>query len=312
MSRIALIGYGEVGRILAEDLRERGQAVVAFDRKLAPQDPDHDRHAPAMVAHAAAYRVVLATSHAAAVEGADVVFSAVTASQALAVAEACAPGLAAGAVFVDLNSASPGAKQRAAAVVDGAGARYLEGAVMTSVPPHRLKVPMLLGGPHAEALAPALRELGFTRAAVGSARPGVVSATKLCRSVVIKGLEAMLIESFTAARHHGVEDEVIASLVETFPGMDWEAQASYFFQRVIAHGRRRAEEMQEAAATVREAGLDAHSAAGTAARQAAMADLADAGVFGDRGAPAAANWRAEADRLLAAGRTPGGPSAEPA
>jgi hypothetical protein len=124
----------------------------------------------------------------------------------------------------------------------------------------------------------------------------------MCRSVMIKGLEAMVIESFTTARHHGVEDALIASLRETFPGIDWEKQAAYFFQRVIEHGRRRAEEMREVAVTVREAGLEPWSAAGTAERQAWMADLADAGLFGLRGTPGFArstDWRKEADRILA-------------
>jgi 3-hydroxyisobutyrate dehydrogenase-like beta-hydroxyacid dehydrogenase len=183
----------------------------------------------------------------------------------------------------------------------------VEGAVMTSVPPYRSRVPLLLGGPHAAAFEPVLRELGFTGAKVASEKLGVASATKMCRSVMVKGLEAMVIESFTTARAHGVEDAVIASLVETFPGIDWEKQASYFFQRVIEHGRRRAEEVREVAVTVREAGLAPHSAAGTAERQAQIADLADAGVFGTRGEPGFArssDWRTEADRILAFNKKP--------
>jgi 3-hydroxyisobutyrate dehydrogenase-like beta-hydroxyacid dehydrogenase len=295
--RIALIGYGEVGRILAEDLAARGHALAAFDLKLAAGRGDD---AP-LRAHAAGLGVRLAGSHAQAVEGADLVISAVTASQAVTVAEACASGLATGAFFLDFNSASPGAKIRAAGAVQAGGGRYVEGAVMTSVPPYRSRVPLLLGGPHAEAIKPLLDELGFAPK-VHSAELGVASATKMCRSVMIKGLEAMVIESFTTARHYGVEDAVIASLQETFPGIDWEKQASYFFQRVIEHGRRRSEEVREVAVTVREAGLEPFSAAGTAERQAHIADLADAGVFGTRGEPGfarSADWRQEADRLLA-------------
>ena len=134
-----------------------------------------------------------------------------------------------------------------------------------------------------------------------SGQLGVASATKMCRSVIIKGLEAMVIESFTAARRYGVEEAMIASLRETFPGFDWDKQATYFFQRAIAHGRRRAEEMRETAVTVREAGLEPWSAAGTAERQAWMADLADAGLFGKRrGRPFTRrqDWRIEADRIL--------------
>ena len=299
--QIALIGYGEVGKILAEDLRAQGQAVTVHDLKLRHDSGEPLRAHAAQ--HAAQHGVLLAMSHTEAVRGADLVISAVTASQTGAAALACAPAIGS-AFYLDFNSASPGAKAEAAAHIDDAGGRYVEGAVMTSVPPYRIKVPLLLGGPDAAALQPLLQRLGFAPK-VASAQLGVASATKMCRSVMIKGLEAMVIESLTTARHYGVEDAVIASLQETFPGIAWEQQASYFFQRVIAHGRRRSEEMREVAVTVREAGLAPHSAAGTAERQAAMADLADAGVFGTRGEAGfarSAGWRDEADRILAAAK----------
>ena len=273
--------------------------VSAYDLKLGgPQGG-------ALREHAGARGVLLVASHAALASRADFIVSAVTASQAVPVAEACAPAVKRGAWFLDFNSASPGAKQRAAALIDGAGGRYVEGAVMTSIPPYRIKVPLLLGGAGAAELAPLLNALGFD-AKVASEKLGVASATKMCRSVMIKGLEAMVIESFTAARHYGVEDAVIASLAETFPGIDWEKQAAYFFQRVIEHGRRRSEEVREVAETVREAGLDPWSASGTAERQAWVADLADAGLFGPRGSKAFArspDWRTEADRILRHVRT---------
>ena len=294
MKKIALIGYGEVGRILGEDLRARGESVVAFDLKLA------DARGHALREHALSHGIALAGSHADAVRGAELIVSAVTASQAVSVAQACASGIAKGAFFLDFNSASPGAKCRAAEAINAAGGRYVEGAVMTSVPPYRIKVPLLLGGPDAAALEPLLQNLGFAPK-VASEKLGVASATKMCRSVMIKGLEAMVIESFTAARHYGVEDAVIASLRETFPGIEWEKQAAYFFQRVIEHGRRRSEEVREVAQTVREAGLEPWSAAGTAERQAWVADLADAGLFGAKGTSEfarSADWRMEADRIL--------------
>lgn len=290
---IGLVGYGEVGRILAEDLRARGVAnIVVYDIKQGGPDGAPLRE------HAARHSVRLADSHVGLAGQSDLIVSAVTASQAVPVAEACAPKLRSGAWFLDFNSASPGAKIRAGGIVAAAGGRYVEGAVMTSIPPYRIRVPLLLGGPHAAALAPLLDVLGFAGQA-GPEKLGVASATKMCRSVMIKGLEAMVIESFTAARAYGVEDAVLASLAETFPGIDWEKQGAYFFQRVIQHGRRRAEEMREVAQTVREAGLEPWSAAGTAERQAWVADLADGGLFGDRTVPRK-DWRADADRMIAA------------
>ena len=296
---IGLVGYGEVGRILAEDLRAAGvEKVLAYDTKFGT-----DADAP-LLAHAAQHGVRPMTGHAFLAQAADLVISAVTADQTVAVAVASAPTFRPGAWFLDFNSASPGAKIAAAGLIDAAGGRYVEGAVMTSIPPYRIRVPLLLGGSGAAELAPLLDALGF-RTKLASEKLGVASATKMCRSVMIKGLEAMVIESFTAARAYGVEDAVVASLYETFPGIDWEKQGAYFFQRVIEHGRRRSEEVREVAQTVREAGLTPWSSQGTAERQAWMADLADQGVFGAKGAAGfarAADWRIEADRILAAAR----------
>jgi 3-hydroxyisobutyrate dehydrogenase-like beta-hydroxyacid dehydrogenase len=296
---VGLIGYGEVGRILAEDLRQAGVRVSAYDIKLG------DERAQPLRDHAAGIGVTLTASHAELAAQADFIVSAVTASQDIAVAEACAPAIKRGAWFLDFNSASPGAKQRAADLIDGAGGRYVEGAVMTSVPPYRIKVPLLLGGAGAAELAPLLNDLGFASRAA-SDKLGVASATKMCRSIMIKGMEAMVIEAFTTARAYGVEDAVLTSLKETFPGIDWEKQGAYFFQRVIEHGRRRAEEVREVAETVRDIGLTPWSAQGTAERQAWVADLADEGLFGPRGAKDFArspDWRTEADRILAKARS---------
>jgi 3-hydroxyisobutyrate dehydrogenase-like beta-hydroxyacid dehydrogenase len=293
---IAIIGYGEVGRILAEDLAAQGHGVCAFDLKLATPGG-----AEPLRLHAQQHRVALADSCSEAIATADLVISAVTASQTVRVADACATAIRAQAFFLDLNSASPAAKIAAAQIIERQSARYVEGAVMTSVPPYRIKVPLLLGGPHAQTLAPVLSTLGFA-AKVASDRLGVASATKMCRSIMIKGLEAMMIESFTTARHYGVEDQVIASLYETYPGVDWEKHGAYCFQRVIEHGRRRSEEVREVAVTVQDAGLTPWSANGTADRQAWVADHADAGLFGQRsttGFAREADWRVEADRILA-------------
>jgi 3-hydroxyisobutyrate dehydrogenase-like beta-hydroxyacid dehydrogenase len=292
---VGLVGYGEVGRILAEDLRKQDVRVSAYDIKLGG-----DQAAP-LRDHAGTFGVALASSHADLAAQADLIVSAVTASQAVPVAQACAPAVKKGAWFLDFNSASPGAKRRAADLIGHAGGRYVEGAVMTSVPPYRIKVPLLLGGAGARDLAPLLAELGFN-AKVASDQLGVASAVKMCRSIMIKGMEAMVIESFTTARAYGVEDAVLASMAETFPGIDWEKQGAYFFQRVIEHGRRRSEEVREVAETVREIGLTPWSAQGTAERQAWVADLADEGLFGPKGTREFArspDWRTEADRILA-------------
>lgn len=303
--RLRLVGYGEVGRILAEDLSRQGVTdLAAYDTKLGTAAGAE------LVAHAREYGIRLADSHAALVADADLVISAVTASQAWQVAIDCAHALPAGAFFVDLNSASPSVKRRAGALVDAAGGRFVEAAVMTSIPPYRLRVPMLLGGIDAATLAPALIRLGFDVDVVAE-RLGVASATKMCRSVMIKGMEALVVESLTSARAYGVEDAVLASLAETFPQIDWQSQASYFFHRAIQHGKRRGEEMREVAVTVADVGLEPFAAEATAARMEWLASrVADGRLPRPTGQPA--DWRLAADRILAdaaagsqAGRDPG-------
>lgn len=290
--RIGLIGYGEVGKIFAQALRDAGVAWVgAYDILLKDAAT-----APAMREHAAQAGVIALDSLAAVLDRAEVVISAVTASQALAVATEAASAIRSGTWFLDVNSASPATKSAAARAIDGAGGRYVESAMMTSVPPYGIRVPMLLGGVHASDAANLLTPLGFSME-VASDEIGVASAIKMCRSVFIKGFEAIVIESYATARHYGVEEHMLASLAETFPTIDWEKQGAYLFSRVARHGRRRAEEMREAAVTVREAGLDPHMAAASAERQDMVARLTTRGAFS--GMVADAGWRAYADRILA-------------
>ena len=290
--RIGLIGYGEVGRVFTAGLQPQAAWTGAWDLKFA--DPAQ-REEP--LAHAAAAGVMACGSAAALCAQATLVISAVTASHTLAVAEAVAPHIRPGSVFLDLNSASPGTKKRAAALIDAAGAHYVEAGVMTSVPPYGIRVPMLLGGARAGALAERLSAWGMDVKVV-SAQLGVASAIKMCRSVMIKGLEALVIESYAAARAYGVEDHVLPTLQETFPGIDWTQQGAYFFSRVVQHGQRRAEEMRESARTVQEAGFEPIMTRAIADKQQWVADQARAGVFKEL--PAGAAWQAFADALIAA------------
>ena len=221
--------------------------------------------------------------------------SAVTASNTLAVAEEAARHARSGSRFLDLNSASPGTKQRAAAALEAVGTAYVEAGVMTSVPPYGIRVPMLLGGAQAEALAATLAGWGM-EVRVVSEQLGVASAIKMSRSIMIKGLEALVIESYTTARRYGVEAHVLPTLKETFPQIDWDKQGAYFFSRVVQHGKRRAEEMREAAQTVREAGFEPLMAAAIASKQDWVASQAHEGVFD--GLAGGSDWQAYADRLI--------------
>jgi 3-hydroxyisobutyrate dehydrogenase-like beta-hydroxyacid dehydrogenase len=264
---ICFLGFGEAGGILGADLARQGLSVCAYDILV-----DAPGSREAMLAKLRDAGVAAAMSLPQAVTGAYLVVSAVTASAAAGVAQAAAARLRPGQFFLDINSVSPEAKRASARRVESSGAAYVEAAVMAPVPPQRLKVPMLLGGTQAASLASGLRALGMQATAV-AAEIGIASAIKMCRSVMIKGIEALTVECLRTARYYGAEDAVLKSLAATFPSMGWDrGQADYLISRVAEHGRRRAAELREVAKTVAAAGLEPRMSRATAQAQDALVD----------------------------------------
>jgi 3-hydroxyisobutyrate dehydrogenase-like beta-hydroxyacid dehydrogenase len=261
IERVAFIGFGEAGHTISRGLLEANAASIrAFD--ILPQALDTARSMGAAVAR----------DHADAAREADIVFLAVTASSSLQAAQSCLPGLRKGQLFLDINSVSPQRKIETAARVAATGALYVDVAVMAPVAPYLHKVPCLIGGPGAEQLLPRARAMGMKMDFV-SAEVGQASAIKMFRSIMIKGLEALVLESMLAASEYRVEERVLASLKETFPTLDWEKLAGYMLERVVSHGKRRAAEMREVAETLQGIGIEPLMAGATAARQQWLADL---------------------------------------
>lgn len=252
----AFVGFGEAGQAFARP------GDRAFD--IRTDDP---ASRPVQLAAYTACRVVGADSRDAAVEGADAILSLVTADQALAAARASAPLLSAGTLWLDMNSVAPGTKRLAAAVIEAAGGRYVDVAVMAPVHPARLGVPLLVAGPHAEAGAALLRDFGFSTVNVAGPNIGDASAIKMIRSVMVKGIEALSAECILAANRAGVADAVLASFDVSWKEQSWAERVDYNLDRMLAHGTRRAAEMEEVAKTLIELGIDPAMTRGTIARQ---------------------------------------------
>ncbi|GGL61643.1 NAD(P)-dependent oxidoreductase [Wenxinia marina] len=261
--KLAFIGFGEAGRAFANSLQRSGSTVTAaYDLK------DTDEMAEAMASRG----IRRAAAPADAVRDADWIVSAVTADQSLAAAEGVAPHLVRGQVFVDINSVAPGRKRATAALIEGAGARYLDMAVMAPVHPRGHATPVLIAGREAQALLPALLSAGFAADVAGEA-PGEATAIKMVRSLFVKGLEAITTEALIAASASGCHDRVLASLSESYPALGWPDIAAYQAERMLKHGARRAAEMRESAATLDDLGLNGALAAAIAASHDAMGAL---------------------------------------
>ena len=257
-----MIGFGEVGGIFGHDFAAAGLDVGVFDILLL----DGPRR-ESMLANARHAGVQACDSVSAAVRDADLVISAVTASAAADAAREAAHALRRGQLFLDVNSVSPETKREVARVIEPSAASFIEAAVMAPVPPERLRVPILLGGTNATEAAELLQLIGMNATPV-SDRIGVASAIKMCRSIIIKGLESLVVESLFAARRYGAEEAVLGSLATTFPQMGWtDRLPDYLVSRVAEHGRRRAAEMREVGQTLEGVGLEPCMALATAERQ---------------------------------------------
>jgi 3-hydroxyisobutyrate dehydrogenase-like beta-hydroxyacid dehydrogenase len=170
------------------------------------------------------------------------------------VAEKALGYLSAHQVLFDLNSASPRTKAGCGEALAARGLAYVEGAVMAPVAEPGIRVSILAGGAQAMDVAERLNPRGMAIRVV-SDTIGRASATKLCRSIMIKGIEALIIDSARASAAWGVSEDVFASLGATFPGQDWAQLARLMDSRVARHGIRRAAEMREAAQMLAELGL---------------------------------------------------------
>ena len=244
--KLGFVGYGEAAYHIAKGLRQPGvDSIAAYDIKVT--DKVRQR------AQETGTRLVNTNRELA--ESCEIMMSAVTADQALIAADQNKPYLNATHLYADLNSVSPGVKQSIARTIEATGARFVEIAMMAPVPPNGHKVPMLAGGQGAPDFVNRLAPLGIS-AEIVSREVGTAAATKMFRSIMIKGLEALITECVLGASRYNAEPRVFASLAESYPGINWSELADYMVGRVVVHGERRAREMEEVAETLREIDIE--------------------------------------------------------
>jgi 3-hydroxyisobutyrate dehydrogenase-like beta-hydroxyacid dehydrogenase len=261
--RISFIGFGEAGQAIASGLRDAGIERIAAWDILVPEAAGAQ-----LKAAGEKMGVRMASSAGDAVRETDMIVSAVTAASSVDAARSVASHLNGRPYYLDINSVSPGRKQETARLL-GERARYVDVAVIAAIHPARHRTPLLISGPHAQEISPLLGELEMQLTVVGP-ETGSAAAIKMIRSVMIKGMEALTLECFLAASRAGVLEEVTASLKNNYPTLDWAQIADYNLERMATHGERRAAEMEESAATLRELGLDPLMVVSTVKRQREM------------------------------------------
>lgn len=251
---LSFIGFGEAAKAFASGIKGASPdlKVFAYDIKTASEDK------ATVAAKWQDFKAGDVTGRASAAEllsDEKLVFSLVTADQALSAAENAARHIAPGAYYFDGNSCAPETKQASARLIEDAGGRYVDVAIMAPVHPAGHKVPLLISGPHAEQAAEILAGLGMMPT-VEAGDVGRASSIKMIRSVMVKGIEALVAECVLAGTKAGVADVVLDSLDKTFPGFDWKQKSAYNLERMMLHGNRRAAEMREVAITLNDLGLN--------------------------------------------------------
>lgn len=274
---IGFIGFGEAAFHIAKGLCEAGvTGISAYD--INTHSPTLG---PRIQERASIAGIHLVDSSESLARASEVLLSTVTANAAIEAAEQTAPFLGRHHLYADMNSVSPAAKQSIKLIVAERGAGFVEAAIMAPVPPHGHRVPILLGGAEAQTFKELMTPYGM-RLEIVSREVGAAAATKMFRSIIVKGLEALIFECVLGASRYGAEQRVFDSLGETFPGIDWNALANYMIGRVVVHGERRAREMEEVAETLRSLGIEPLMAQATAERMDWSAQLDLRGRFQGR------------------------------
>jgi 3-hydroxyisobutyrate dehydrogenase-like beta-hydroxyacid dehydrogenase len=265
--RLCFIGFGEAGQAIAAGLREAGvESIAAWDILFPKDEGARLKQAGEKMG------ARLASSAADAVANSDIIVAAVTASSSLEAAQSVAPHISGNPYYLDINSVSPGRKKDTARLLEGI-ARYVDVAILAPIHPKRHQTPLLLAGPHAQAVMPLLIDELEMQGAIASDEIGAAAALKMIRSVMIKGIEALTAECFMAAQRAGIVEEVAASLKNNYPGLDWPSVIDYNLERMASHGIRRADEMEQSAVTLTELGIAPLMTNGTVARQREFGEL---------------------------------------
>ncbi|MEH6544950.1 MAG: DUF1932 domain-containing protein [Sneathiella sp.] len=267
---IALLGFGEAAGAFVSGWNTISNfAISAFDIKT---DSHEKGEADSKWATYEQANVSGCSSMEGALKNADVVFSLVTADRAYFAAEQAAKYLQKKTFFLDCNSCAPGTKKRSSKIISDIGARYVDVAVMAPVYPKLHLTPLLISGEFTEEAKTVFECLQMDAKAMEGG-VGTSSSVKMIRSIMMKGLEALFSECVLAGRRAGVDEKVIASLEQTYPGFGFADKSAYMFERMMAHGERRAAEMKEVALTVAELGLPSDMAEATVKWQQRIGEL---------------------------------------
>ncbi len=273
--RLGLIGYGEVGSTLGKGLREQGLASIASYDKYAFDGP----FSALIQNRARDAGVELVASPEALAARVDLIIGVTPGAACLESAEAFNRHLGPRHVFVDIASATPKVKQGVAERLRSSGARVADGSIMGSPHTDGYRIPILASGPAAQPFHELMAPWGMQIEPLESAL-GTASGIKILRSVIAKGLEALLVEFALGARRYGIDEVVLKSWGNFADQRPFVEIANFLLVTDAIHAERRAEEAAMSAEALEEIGIEPIMTRSTAKRLQWVADLGMKDHFG--------------------------------
>ena len=264
---IAFIGLGEAASAIISGWgNNRNKQIKAFDIKLKKESREE------IISRGTELNIVVNLSSEEVIKDADLIFSTVSADQALSVAREVSSYIEKESYFFDLNSCAPSSKQKASQIIESVGGYYVDVAVMAPVHPQKHMVPLIISGDKSFEASLILEGLPMNSRVIDGP-VGRASSIKMVRSIMVKGLEALTAECTLAAVEANVLDEVFASLTDGHPHFDILKHSIYNFERSLTHGKRRAEELKEVSKMLKDLKLTNRMSKATAIWQEKLGSL---------------------------------------
>jgi len=247
--KIGFIGFGGAGYGLAKGLKQSGLQEIYFFEKLWDTPPYGDL----VKKRAAETGAVLLGSIEALLKVVDVVISCVTGTVAIPVAKEAVAFLTPNHLYVDVNTTSPITQEKIASIVEKTGAPFVDVAMMGAIPSFLHRVPILASGSGATRFKECMEPFGMNITVIGD-QPGQASAIKMLRSIFMKGLVALLLETLNATHRYHVDAAVLDSIAETMEKNSFIETVRLQVTKGVANAERMAHEMEEVISTLKSLG----------------------------------------------------------
>jgi 3-hydroxyisobutyrate dehydrogenase-like beta-hydroxyacid dehydrogenase len=236
--QIVMFGLGEAGSLFAADLVAAGVDVHGYD--------------PAPVATPAG--VTRHGDPSSAVAGADVVLALTPQADALTAITQAIDTIPSGALYADLSTSAATVKRSLAEVAASRGLAFADVALLSLVPGNGMRALALASGTGADRYVATMAPLGVPVTAIGDVA-GDAATRKLLRSVMMKGLAALVVEAMRAADAAGLSEWLWGNLVDEITSAD-EALLARLVRGTGTHSLRRLHEMEACEAQLLSLGID--------------------------------------------------------